>query len=193
MAVWLMVWGHNKFDNLEQTAKVLDNQKIDIPLDLTFLSKVKHDELGENVELDFIYNDNLWELTISDDIIILKYLLTNKAKRLYNDSRVWEFGVSFYKDIISFSGSFRHFSSWCDIISDKMLRDGWSKVIQTIFAYFGVENIIYFTEWGFGYEDVEKFNEIDDWIKLNPQNIVSDLSKIDDYNKIFIQKLDIIH
>ena len=136
MAVWLIVWGNNKLGNFEKTDSFLREKKIHIPLDLTFLSKVESNFLHEKVELDSVYDDNLWDLAISNDTIHLTYQLSNHAESMYKDNDVWKFSICLQNDIISFKGPFRHFSDWSYIFSNDSLREGWAKVIQTIYKLF---------------------------------------------------------
>ncbi|MCU0470309.1 MAG: hypothetical protein MUF58_17085 [Arcicella sp.] len=193
MAVWLVAWGQNKLGDIERTVEILSNKKIDIVLDLNFLSNFKSDLPYQEVDLDAVYKEKLWQLSVSNGSISLTYHLSNNAKRIYNDNSRWSFGVRFHDDIISFTGAFSHFSDWSNFYSNKILREGRVKVIQDIYEFLEVEKIIYFTEWGIGYEDMKTFSEMEDWIKLNPNNIVNDLSELNECNKVFIQNLDITY
>ncbi|MEZ0543177.1 hypothetical protein [Fibrella arboris] len=189
MAVWLLVWGKNTIGDIQETAQFLTSQTIDIPLDLDFLSKINLiNPQNEIVAIDTVYRKELWEVKIKKDVIQLSYDLPCSNGHHYTYPH-WRFSVYFFKDIISFSGSYLHFSSWYEICLNENLKNGWLSVIRAIYRYLNTEKIIFFTEWGFGWEDAESFDELRDYVTQNPERVADNLSALENTEKLYFETL----
>ena len=139
------------------------------------------------VRIDHIYKPELWNFEIKENYVRLFYDLTSNDMYNYGYSN-WRFSVYFYKDVISFSGPFNHFSSWYSICRDENLKQGWLSVIKSVYSYLQADKVIFFTEWGFDFEGSESFLELENYASKHPKLIASasDLKELENNEKLYI-------
>lgn len=171
MAVWLNTFGKKEFFSLSDKRVHCENIVKNLRLDFEFLEGTFEEKKGEPVP-HFEYDLTKWILhTEANDTVWFEYPLY-----LYNSLK-----ITLVHDFLQFIGPFDHFQNYSLLASDKNLREGYTKMVRTIFKSFDVSQAVYCSEWFFTNEENNYFyKDLEEQIAQYPQNRVDSLENIQD-------------
>lgn len=218
MAVWLVIWGRNPHNlNDEKVVEELKERIKKVELNFDFLAynfsvnpSFDIDFDRENLTMERIkayikerqakalpredwivkYNPENWKVIEHEDGWLgftYYFYEIDKKENKYGDC----FSFSLNHNIGNFNGVFKTFSSWNELSINvhENLRKGWLQVIRTLFRHFDITQLVYFSEWGFGYEDCEDFDELINYIEQHPERIVSEFEDFYDFQAFYLENL----
>ncbi|RFS15084.1 hypothetical protein [Emticicia sp. C21] len=219
MAVWLVVWGRNPHDLRDKkVVEELKERIKKVELNFDFLAyfslvnPIHNQGFDENTEFvqgineyykrkqsKFLnkesqikkYNPDNWEIDENEGHRISFKYYFDDLNTINDKSIADSFKLFLRSNICCFIGDFDTFSKWFELCanSHEKLREGWQELIRTLFRLFDVKQAIYFSEWGFGDEDCESFDELLQWIEERPEKIIHKLEDLYKGDEFYIENL----
>lgn len=167
MAVWMQIIGLRESNSLESEKKKIWEILENTDLDLKFVEKLS----GRNIDTA------KWVLNQSRIFEYFEFPLLDESLTIRFD----------HPNYISFSGSYALFAHWFDFVDEKReeLTNGIRAIFAKIASAYGISELIYFSEWCFGLDNIESgedtFEDLMKCIEGYPEHQRSELFGLESY------------
>ena len=135
-----------KYESIENERLIVADILSNIELNLNFI---------DNREFDTLYNKDKWQLMSYNSFEYFDYPLKKNPEPKYLNRNSIKIFIG-NSDFISFQGPDHYFNQWWSLHDSKNKKstEGWRNVFKEVAVKYGLNEIIYTSEWGLGVDAI---------------------------------------